>query len=138
MKAGKKLKRYEDIGVYYDSDLGFRTPARQRVYKQPEGIIQTPLTDAFYARRVEPKCKLPRAKSFEHRYVNACYENPDNDTGESNLTVIVPYAPNDPVMLKQQIREIAAVTGVMAVAYFGESHTNTAKYFNRFQDDEDE
>jgi len=130
VKQGAKVRRYQDIGISYDSDFGFRTVARQRVYKNADGNIQTPLTNLFFARQITGDGKIPRAKDFEHRYVNACFENSSNETGESNLKVIVPYSPTDTTNHNAQVREIAAYAGVKSVAYFGETHTDSVeKYF---------
>ncbi len=131
VKQGSKVIRYQDIGIFYDSDFGFRTIARQRVYKNEAGTIQTPLTNLFFARQITTDCKIPRAKDFDYRYVNSCFENASNDTGESNLKVIVPYAPTDEVNHKGQIKEIAAYNGVLSVAYFGETHTSSIEKYVR-------
>lgn len=131
VKVGSKVKRYQDIGIFYDSDFGFRTVARQRVYKNEQGTIQTPLTSLFFARQITSDCKIPRAKAFEYRYVNACFENLYNDTGESNLKVIVPYMPTETVNHNGQIREIAAYSGVLSVSYFGETHTSSIEKYVR-------
>jgi hypothetical protein len=131
VKVGSKVTRYQDIGIFYDSDFGFKTIARQRVYKNEQGTIQTPLTNLFFARQVTSDCKIPRAKDFEYRYVNACFENSSNDTGESNLKVILPYAPTDSTNHNGQIKEIAAYSGVLSVAYFGETHTSSIEKYLR-------
>lgn len=131
LKVGLKVRRYKDIGIYYDSDFGFTTILRQRTYKTENGEIQTPITPLLLARQVETDCKIPVVAAFEARYINACFANPDNDTGESNLKVIVPYRGTDEVNHKGQIKEIAAFSGVLAVDYKGETHTTSiTRYVN--------
>jgi hypothetical protein len=131
IKTGAMLRRYQDIGIYYDSDFGFRSILRQRVYKTEDGTIQTPITDLLRATIVSTDCKIPRAKSFEPRYINACFLESSNITGESILKAIVPYRPTDEVFHKEHIREIAAYPGVQSVDYVGETHTSSVARYLR-------
>jgi hypothetical protein len=127
IKVGAIVRRYRDIGIYYDSDFGFRTILRQRLYKTEDGQIQTPITPLLEARIVSTDCKIPRSRDFNARYVNACF--PNGITGESILKAIVPYRPTDEVYHKAHIAEIAAFSGVAAVDYVGETHTTSiARY----------
>lgn len=129
IKAGAIVRRYRDIGIYYDSDFGFRTILRQRLYKTEDGEIQTPITSLLQAMVVSTDCKIPRSSDFNPRYINACFVNSSNITGESILKAIVPYRPTDEVNHKGHIVEIAAFPGVSAVDYVGETHTTSIQRF---------
>jgi hypothetical protein len=129
IKTGATVRRYQDIGIFYDSDFGFRSILRQRVYKSESGQVQTPITSLLLARVVSTECKIPRTRDFNPRYVNACFAESFNATGESILKAIIPYRPTDEMLHKEHIREIAAYPGVLAVDYAGERHiTSVARY----------
>lgn len=129
LKVGLPVRRYQDIGIYYDSDFGFTTILRQRNYKNEDGTVQTPITSLLLARVVNTDCKIPVAKDFEPRYVNACFGNLSNILGETVLKAIIPYRPTDSTNHKAHIREIAAYPNVETVDYKGETHTSSiARY----------
>lgn len=129
LKVGTPVRRYQDIGIYYDSDFGFTTILRQRNYKNEDGTVQTPITALLLARLVNTSCKIPASRDFEPRYVNACFGNLNNISGESILKAIIPYRPTDAGTHKAHIREIAASPNVEAVDYRGETHTTSiARY----------
>lgn len=125
---GFKVRRYEDVGIFYDSDFGFTVPIRQRTYKSENGEIQTPITPLLTARKVSSDCKVPVSREFDPRKVTACFGNPDNDTGESNLTVIVPYRPRD-ANHNLHIKEVKQFSNVLAVSYVGEIHTSSVRRY---------
>lgn len=130
LKPGFKVKRYKDLGVYYDSDFGFTIPVRQRTNKDENGNEISPVTQLLLDRLVNTDCKVPVAKEFEPRYVNACIPNSANQDGESNFKMIIPYRPTDQVSFRAHIREIKDFQNVQAVDYKGETHTSSiARYF---------
>jgi hypothetical protein len=130
LSVGFKVKRYRDLSIYYDSDIGFTVPIRQRTFKDENGVMRSPITQMLLNRLVADDCKAPVAKDFEPRYINACMPNPANDTGESNLKVIIPYRPTDEVSFKAHVREIRDYPDVAAIDYKGETHTSSiARYF---------
>ena len=129
LNPGFKLIRYKDLGIYYDSDFGFTVPIRQRQFKDQDGNLKTPVTALLLNRLIQPDVKIPVAREFEPRYANACFINPDNQTGESNIRVFSPYRPTDG-NLQAHLREIQAYPGVASVDYKGETHTRSiARYF---------
>ncbi|MEE3716281.1 hypothetical protein V2H45_05935 [Tumidithrix elongata RA019] len=131
IKAGAKTRRYEVVGVYYDNDFALTSIVPLRIYKDEIGTVQTPITSLLVGRFVNTDCAIPKAKEFEPRYVNACSENGSSVTGESNFTVIVPFHPTNEVNHKAQIREIAKFPDVLAISYFGETHTTSIERFIR-------
>ena len=122
-------RRYEDIKLLYDLDLNNRTRiVRQRVYKTEDGTIQTPITPLADARKQSSQLKAPVALEFKPRNVSACFSNVANESGVTNLTVIVPYAPTDS-NLKAHVREILDVVSVESGFYTGELHDKSIKAF---------
>jgi hypothetical protein len=125
---GFNVRRYEDIGIYYDSDIGFTVPLRQRTYKSENGEIQTPVTALLLVRKVPTDCKIPVSRDFTPRVAIACFENPNNLTGESRLKVMIAYRSRD-INHNLQIQEVINFPNVKAVEYSGEIHTSSIKRY---------
>ena len=117
------VRRFEDLPILYDFDVPGRSrPIRQRVYKSEDESIQTPITPLLLAKRYTGSARPPRAMQVEPRHVLACFNNPDNVGGITELQAIVPYAPFNPLH-KLHVREILNYNGVASGFYYGESHS---------------
>lgn len=91
--------------------------------KENNQDIQNPVTPLYQARIVnELSIKVPGRGNFEPRQLTLCYENPSNATGETNLTVYVPYHPTD-TNWKEQIRETYDYANALSIVYNGETQT---------------
>jgi len=115
-------RRYQDRKVLYSLDFaGAQTVMRQRVYKTPDGTVETPLPPLWVARELVTTAPAPRARRFTPRRAISCFLNPSNVDGLSNLTVVVPYAPFDSPF-RQLVREIRQSPNVQSATYEGEEH----------------
>ncbi|NJR73297.1 MAG: hypothetical protein HC773_05570 [Scytonema sp. CRU_2_7] len=121
LQPGFTLRRYETKVLRYDSDFGNQLLLRFRIQKDEDGITRTPITPSLIARLIDlGDCKAPRSRKIEPRQVEACFANPVNDSGESRLTLFVPYRPVDQSSHIIHIREIRDYAGVAAISYQGE------------------
>lgn len=95
-KSNVKRARYY---LLYDLDFALRQTVIQinpTVEVDGAGFI-TPITPLYQARLFKEKpLEAPKRNGFEPRQFTACFVNPENATGESNLTVYQPYRPTDP------------------------------------------
>lgn len=115
-------RRYSDRKVLYSLDFpGSQTVVRQRVYKTADGTIETPLPPLWEARELPGTEPAPRARRFEPRRAIACFVNPSNVSGLSELSVFLPYAPYEN-SLRPLVRQIRQSPNVQSARYFGESH----------------
>ena len=116
-------RRYQDRKCVYSLDFpGHTTVVRQRVYKTADGSIQTPLPPLWEVRELPGNAPAPRARRFEPRRAIACFQNPENATGLSELAVALPYAPFDSDF-RPLMRQIRQSPNVASARYEGESHT---------------
>ncbi len=126
VEPGMKIRRYKDLVILYDLDFNDRqTIVRQRIYKTEDGTIQTPVTGMLQAREIPTDRKAPK-RAFDPRRAIACFENPENETGRSELTVFVPYRPNT-IDLRTHLQEIKTFPGVKSASYKGEVHALSIK-----------
>lgn len=113
-------RRYADLKVLYDTDIEGRSLViRQRTYKTQGGEAETPITSLLLARVVPGDCPAPRRSLLSPRRAIACFANPSNVNGQTELAAISPYRPTDP-QLKAHVLEVRAVNDVLAVRYQGE------------------
>lgn len=122
MPPSAKTRRFQDLKFRYTTDYGDNIIARQRVYKTANGASETPITPLFLTRVVDTDCPIRNPSYIEYRNVVACFANPDNDSGQSEFTVIVPFNPGD-ANLRAQVKQVKQFTGVQSVEYRGESIT---------------
>jgi hypothetical protein len=128
----KYSERYKDFIIRYDLDY----PERQVILRQRTYIgdsqFRTPVTNTLLRRLVSIQDKRPpKANLFNPRHLNACYENPNNQSGTTIRRVIVPYRPSD-LNHKVQTTEVLQFFGVYAALYFGETYRdNTLRFLGR-------
>lgn len=91
----------------------------------------TPITPLYNARLSKEKpLEVPKRNGFEPRQFNACFVNPENATGESNLTVYQPYRPTDPdwIGLKNELLNYDTPP-INLLTYKGESQSQKYEDF---------
>lgn len=124
------VRRYKDLNLVYDLDFSqHSTVVRQRIYRNEDESIKTPVTTLTLEREYKGTNKAPIARSFTPRRIVTCFENESNSTGTSELTTFIPYRPTD-IVFKNHIREILTFPNVSTGFYTGElQNINTANYF---------
>jgi DNA-directed RNA polymerase beta subunit len=126
------LRRYQDLKFTYDRDNSSTQLLRQRVYRSRDGTIETPITSLLLARVVETEDAVP-PRTYTPRRVIACFENPQNRVGQTELTAFIPYRPGDPNLVNHA-REILTFGEVYSGEYRGETDDPDA-LVNRFVED---
>lgn len=101
-----KTVRGVDLTLRYTSDNLIDSLINQRQFFDENGVLLAPITPKLLARQVQPSTpSLLRLGGLKPRTATACFGSSVNVTGESNFTVIVPYAPGDPGH-SEHLREI--------------------------------
>ncbi|MBW4619317.1 MAG: hypothetical protein KME17_08155 [Cyanosarcina radialis HA8281-LM2] len=127
-------EKYRDWILRYDLDYpGRQIFIRQRTYIG-DSQFYTPVTNTLLRRLVSiDEYRPPKAKLINARYVNACYENPNNKGNTTIRQVIIPFRPTDPNH-RLQIQEVLEYFGVYAATYAGESFKdNTLRFLGNEQ-----
>lgn len=114
-------RRGRDLRLRYDLDRGGDRIVVQRTFRDSQNIQLTPVTPLLTARVVTG---LPIERSrVQARKAICCLPNPTNASGESNMTVIIPYLPasNDQeAHLNELVAYDNGTYAVAAVTYFSE------------------
>ena len=122
MPPSPYVRRYQDRKIVYDLDFPAHSLIlRQRIYKSADGTIETPITSLFEAREVPSDTPAPRGRNFDPRHSVACFSNPQNQSGVSELKAIIPYRPTDGNHKAHQ-QEILSYQNALSARYSGESH----------------
>jgi hypothetical protein len=126
-----KTVRGRDLKIRYTQDNLEDALVNQRQYYDENGDKLTPVTPSLLARQVATNNPtIDRIGNAEPRYISACFGSPDNKSGESNLKIIVPYAPGDNNQM-EQIKEVRGHISVstflspkspLSLTYYGENH----------------
>lgn len=123
------VRRYKDFKLIYDLNFVNRTiVVRQRIYKNENNTIQTPITSLTLAREYKGNEKIPAVREFNSRYLRTCFINPETIEGVTELKAIIPYKPTDN-NFKNHIKEILNYNGVASGFYFSEEHTSDVKKY---------
>lgn len=126
LQPGFTLRRYETKVLRYTSDFGTELLLRIRLQKDENGNTRTPVTPSLIARLIDlGNCKAPRKRLIQPRQIEACFANPVNNSGESRLSVFIPYKPVDQSSHNIHIREIRDYSGVASIFYQGEISRRT-------------
>lgn len=114
MNADEKIKtmrtiRGKDLKIRYTQDNLVEGLINQRQFYDAEGQILAPITPKLVDRQVvgDSNPTIARLAGVEPRTVKVCFGSVVNTSGESNFTVIIPYAPGD-ASQTEHLREIFA------------------------------
>lgn len=114
-------RRGKDLRLRYDQDRGGDRIVVQRTYRDSADVQLTPITPLLEARVV---AGLPIERTrIEPRKTICCLPNPTNASGESNMTVIIPYLPasaDQEAHLNELVGYDNGTYAVAAVTYFSE------------------
>lgn len=114
-------RRGKDLRLRYDQDRGGQWIVVQRTYRDSVNGQLTPITPLLQARVVDG---LPiEVTRVRPRRCICCLPNPGNASGESNMTVIVPYLPasaEQEAHLNELVNYDNGFYSVEAVTYFSE------------------
>lgn len=114
---------WKDRVLRYSYDWGNKSVLlRIRTLQEDgSGILPSVITPLYAARFVNVSpFKVPGRQSLEPRQLRLCYLNPNNQTGKSELTVYVPYSPDD-LNWKAQIQETFNLSNADGIEYKGET-----------------
>lgn len=118
-----KSKTWETKTLLYDIDLLSKQiwVKVRLLVKDDDRTIRTPVTPLYSARFVDvDNKKVSTRNGLDLRSLNVCYEQVDDPTKETNLTVYVPYSPSKP-QWKAQIKETIEQANALNVTYKGET-----------------
>lgn len=112
MGADEKLKvlrtvRGRDLKIRYTHDSLIEGLINQRQFYDSNGQILSPVTPKLLQRQVigENSPTLSRLGGIKPRMVTVCFGSSVNVSGESNFSLLIPYAPGD-ANHNEHLREI--------------------------------
>lgn len=99
--------RGKDLKIRYTQDNLVDALINQRQFYDQDGQILAPITPKLLERQVVGSSNptIARISGIEPRTVATCFGSAVNVSGESNFTVLIPYAPGDPNH-NEHLREI--------------------------------
>ena len=107
----KKLRtiRGKDLKIRYTRDDLVEGLINQRQFYDENGQILAPITPKLLERQIvgESTPTIARIGGIEPRVAKTCFGSVANVSGESNFTVIIPYAPGE-IGHNEHLREIFA------------------------------
>ncbi|MEG4419382.1 hypothetical protein QUA70_12335 [Microcoleus sp. LAD1_D5] len=112
MSADERIKtlrtvRGKDLKIRYTQDNLVDALINQRQFYDQNGQILAPTTPKLLERQIMGNNSpiIARIGGIEPRFVAACFGSAVNVSGESNFTVLIPYAPGNTAH-NEHIREI--------------------------------
>ena len=102
-----KTVRGKDLKIRYTRDNENEGLINQRQFYDENGQILAPITPKLLERQIvgNNTPTIARLGGIEPRVAKTCFRSVANASGESNFTVIIPYAPGD-ASHNEHLREI--------------------------------